>query len=171
MSGEILVGEGREIRKVSDEGFVKAMEKLPERMTGRLAFMTREHHAVRDFVVRELPRSATAGGLHRKSVKTKRDSSSQRTGLRMTSPRPEQVQERSFAARPADAPLRMTNVEIASVTGIDERRVAAILAELEKHLFFLARNREGEVSWAFPVTVEKTAHRLSFSSGEKIFGA
>jgi len=50
-------------------------------------------------------------------------------------------------------------------------RVSTILEELQKHLFFLVRNQAGEVSWAFPVTVERTPHRLSFSSGERVFAA
>jgi len=50
-------------------------------------------------------------------------------------------------------------------------RVITILDDLEQHLFFLVRNELGEVSWAFPVTVEMTPHRLSFSSGERIFAA
>ena len=125
MSGRILVGEGREIRQIPDEEFVKAQEQMPAHMQARLAFMSREHHAVRDFVVRELPRQR----------------------------------------RPIP-PCR-----IASVTGIESHRVLTILAELEQHLFFLVRNSEGDVSWAFPVTAERTAHRLSFSTGENIFGA
>ncbi len=50
-------------------------------------------------------------------------------------------------------------------------RVIAILDDLQKHLFFLVRNETGEVSWAFPVTSERTSHRLSFSSGEQVFAA
>ena len=120
-----MVGNGREMRKVPDEEFVNGMKRLPERMAERLAFMSREHHAVRDFVVREIPRKG----------------------------------------RPVSPD------EIAIGTGIGSGRIATILAELEKHLFFLVRNEEGDVSWAFPVTAEPTAHRLHFSSGEKIFGA
>ena len=45
------------------------------------------------------------------------------------------------------------------------------LAELERRLFFLVRNEEGAVSWAFPVTVDKTPHRLTFSTGERLHGA
>jgi hypothetical protein len=56
-------------------------------------------------------------------------------------------------------------------TGSDLHRVSTILSELEEHLFFLVRNSEGDVNWAFPVTTDPTAHRLSFSSGENIFGA
>ena len=50
-------------------------------------------------------------------------------------------------------------------------RVVEILAELQKRLFFLVLNDAGEVSWAFPVTRDRTPHRLSFSSGERIFAA
>jgi len=59
MSGALLVGAGREIRRVPDDAFVQAMQDLPARMAARLAFMTRDHHAVRDFVVREMPRERT----------------------------------------------------------------------------------------------------------------
>jgi hypothetical protein len=33
------------------------------------------------------------------------------------------------------------------------------------------RNGRGEVSWAFPVTAEKTAHELRFSTGERCHAA
>jgi hypothetical protein len=49
--------------------------------------------------------------------------------------------------------------------------VITILDDLEKHLFFLVRNEIGEVSWAFPVTVEMTPHRLTYSSGERGYAA
>ena len=50
-------------------------------------------------------------------------------------------------------------------------RVLEILAELQKRLFFLVLNDASEVSWAFPVTTDRTPHRLHFSSGEHIFAA
>ena len=50
-------------------------------------------------------------------------------------------------------------------------RVVDILEELQKRLFFLVLNDAGEVSWAFPVTTDKTPHRLRFSGGESIFAA
>ena len=50
-------------------------------------------------------------------------------------------------------------------------QVTNILDELEKRLFFLVRNAQGAVSWAYPVTVETTPHRLSFDSGEKLYAA
>ena len=125
MSGQIIVGKGHQMQSVPDDEFVNAVNHLPERMAERLAFVSRDHHTVRDFVVREMPR-----------------------------------QQRPLSPR-----------QIATITGVDLHRVAVILAELEKHLFFLVRNSNGDVNWAFPVTTEPTAHRLSFSSGENIFGA
>ena len=87
--------------------------------------MTGEHHRVRYFVVRELPR----------------------------------------AGEPLQAQF------IAESLNLSLARVNAILDELEKHLFFLVRNGQGAVSWAFPVTVESTPHELTFSTGERLYGA
>jgi hypothetical protein len=50
-------------------------------------------------------------------------------------------------------------------------QVSGILEELERKLFFLVRNTQGAVAWAYPVTVEPTPHRLHFSTGEKLYGA
>jgi hypothetical protein len=49
--------------------------------------------------------------------------------------------------------------------------VNVILDELERNLFFLVRNAQGAVSWAFPVTIETTPHRLTFKSGEQLYAA
>ncbi len=46
-----------------------------------------------------------------------------------------------------------------------------ILDDLERNLFFLVRNEQGEVSWAFPVTADKTPHHLTFSTGERLNAA
>jgi len=89
------------------------------------AFMTADHHKVRDFVVRELPRIA--------------------------------------------APIPPET--IAEGLKMSLERVAAILDELERNLTFLYRNEQGAVAWAYPVTVEPTPHRLTFSSGEQIYAA
>lgn len=61
--------------------------------------------------------------------------------------------------------------EISRRLNLPLARVNAILEDLQKHLFFLVLNSAGEVSWAFPVTSEKTPHRLSFSTGEHVFAA
>jgi hypothetical protein len=54
---------------------------------------------------------------------------------------------------------------------LSRERVIEILDELEKRLFFLVRDSEGAVSWAYPVTVDRTPHRLTFSTGERLYGA
>ena len=59
----------------------------------------------------------------------------------------------------------------ATQLNLDRDRVIEILDELERKLFFLVRNTEGAVSWAFPVTVDRTPHRLTFSTGERLHGA
>jgi hypothetical protein len=50
-------------------------------------------------------------------------------------------------------------------------KTAKILDDLEKHLFFLVRNHEGAVSWAFPVAADETPHRLVFNTGERLYAA
>ena len=50
-------------------------------------------------------------------------------------------------------------------------QVTGILEELEQKLFFLVRDEQGAVAWAYPVTVEVTPHRLNFSTGERLYGA
>jgi hypothetical protein len=50
-------------------------------------------------------------------------------------------------------------------------RVMSILDELEHHMTFLFRNAAGAVTWAYPVTVDPTPHRVSFSTGEQIYAA
>ncbi len=50
-------------------------------------------------------------------------------------------------------------------------KVVAILDELERHLTFLYRNAEGAVTWAYPVTVDATPHRVTFGSGERVHAA
>jgi hypothetical protein len=50
-------------------------------------------------------------------------------------------------------------------------RVNAVLDDLERNLFFLVRNSQGAVTWAYPVTVEQTPHELTFSTGERLYGA
>lgn len=50
-------------------------------------------------------------------------------------------------------------------------RVRAILDELEKHMTFLFRNEQGAVTWAYPLTVERTPHHVTFSTGERVYAA
>ena len=90
-----------------------------------LGFMSEDHHRVRDFTVRELPRAGAP-----------------------LSP--------ATIARELDLPLGRTN---------------AILDELEENMTFLYRGDGESVTWAYPVTVDRTPHRVTFSSGEQIHAA
>lgn len=60
---------------------------------------------------------------------------------------------------------------ISKATGVSPDLTAEILEELERGLFFLVRNQDGDVSWAFPVTAEPTPHRVNFDAGETIYAA
>jgi hypothetical protein len=91
-----------------------------------LGFMTPPHHAVRNYVVLELPRNQ---------------------------------------GRP------LSPARIASALHLDLGDVNQLLNDLESHLFFLVRDSRGNVSWAFPVSSDRTPHRLRFSTGERIYAA
>ena len=54
---------------------------------------------------------------------------------------------------------------------IPHDRVLSVLDDLERNLLFLVRNERGSVSWAFPVTVDRTPHHMAFSTGERLYGA
>jgi len=85
---------------------------------------------------------------------------------------PEHRAVRNFAV--LEIPRRgraLSPEEIAEGTSLPLETVAARLDELEKRLFFLVRNGAGDVSWAFPVTVEPTGHRLRLSTGERLDAA
>jgi alkylmercury lyase-like protein len=125
MTETILAGHGCQIIQLPRKQWEEDLAKVPMHMKTRLAFMTQEHHAVRYFVVKELPRYGK--------------------------PMPAE-----FISRELRLPIS---------------EVERILDELEKNLFFLVRNDRGAVSWAFPVTVETTPHRLRFSTGEETYAA
>ncbi len=95
-------------------------------MDNPLGFMTPRHHAVRNFVVLELPRNH---------------------------------------GRP------LLPAQIAAALRLETALVIQLLEDLEKHLFFLVRDRRGNVSWAFPVSSDRTPHRLRFSTGERTYAA
>ena len=125
MNDHILLGQGRDITEIPRSHWESHFAKVPEVMGKRLAFMTPQHHQVRYFVVKELPRLA--------------------------------------------APISPDVIASSLSLGLD--RVRTILEELERNLFFLVRNRRGQVSWAFPVTVDKTQHRVKLNTGERIYAA
>jgi hypothetical protein len=60
---------------------------------------------------------------------------------------------------------------IARALNLTAQRIVEILNDLEKHKVFLFRNTLGQVTWAYPVTVDKTPHKVVFPSGEQIYAA
>jgi hypothetical protein len=57
MSETILLGRGRHIAKIPRKEWEKHLAQAPQHSRTRLSFMSEEHHLVRYFVVRELPRT------------------------------------------------------------------------------------------------------------------
>lgn len=126
MAAHVLLGRGRAIEETDVGPWSAAVEKSALGMSTRLAFMTADHHRVRNFAVRELPRN---GG------------------------------------RPLDVDF------LARTLALSTRTAQDIVEELERNLFFLVRRGRRQISWAFPLTVERTSHALRLSSGEDAFGA
>ena len=125
MSETILLGRDRHISLMPRVKWEQELAQAPEHIQTRLGFMSKEHHQVRYFVVREFPNRGAP-----------------------IAP--------AFISESLQLPLV---------------RVNAILDELEQNLFFLVQNEQGAVAWAFPVTTEPTPHRLTFSTGEQLYGA
>ncbi len=75
------------------------------------------------------------------------------------------VRELPYAGRP------LAPGYIAERLGLSVEQAVNCLDELERRMTFLFRNDAGEVVWAYPVTVEKTPHRITFDSGEKLYAA
>lgn len=69
------------------------------------------------------------------------------------------------AGKPLDAR------DLAPLTGLDPVVVDRLLDDLHQRLFFLVRNAQRQVAWAFPVTIDRTPHHLTFDSGERLWGA
>jgi hypothetical protein len=75
------------------------------------------------------------------------------------------VQELANRQKPIEPEL------ISNKLNIPLEMVNPALEELESKLFFLVRNERGAVAWAYPVTVEATPHKITFSSGERLYAA
>lgn len=75
------------------------------------------------------------------------------------------VKELPYYGKPLSAEL------ISDRLGFPVDHVINALDYLEKRMTFLYRNRDGEVVWAYPVTVDKTPHRITFDTGEKLYAA
>ena len=75
------------------------------------------------------------------------------------------VRELPYAGKPLSPEL------ISNKLGPPIDGVKTALDYLEKRMTFLYRNKNGEVVWAYPVTVDKTPHRITFSTGEQLYAA
>jgi hypothetical protein len=121
MAENVILGKGRHFKTIPRDSWEKQVAIESQHIPAVLDFMTKEHHLVRNLVVKEIARKG-------KPVS------------------PEAIAEK-LAMSPS--------------------KVIGILDDLEKNLFFLVRNDRGNASWAFPVTAEKTPHKLTFDTGEK----
>jgi hypothetical protein len=125
MNKSLLLGIWRFLLRIPRGIWQREVEQNTKAGEKSLAFMTKDHHRVRDFVVMELPR----------------------------------------VAKP------ITPEMIAQNLNMEISQVVPIMDELEKNLTFLYRNEQGAVTWAYPVTIEQTPHRITFSTGEQIYAA
>ena len=125
MRNSLLTGIGRYMFPMPSFVWRRQVSRGARNLKNSLGFMSPDHHRVRCFVVRELPRKA--------------------------------------------APL--TPAYISRELGLPLPALNSMLEELEKHLTFLFRNPEGDVSWAYPVTADATPHKVAFSTGEEIYAA
>lgn len=55
LSRPLLLGRGQTFTEMPAGAWLAQLAKVPASMTSRLAFMSAEHHLVRNFAVRELP--------------------------------------------------------------------------------------------------------------------
>jgi len=75
------------------------------------------------------------------------------------------VKEMAYSQKPIEPEL------ISEKLNLPLEQVKVILRELQEKLFFLVRNEQEAVIWAYPITIEPTPHKLSFASGERLYGA
>ncbi|MDH3753150.1 MAG: hypothetical protein OEU32_04685 [Acidimicrobiia bacterium] len=69
----------------------------------------------------------------------------------------------------AGAPLTIDG--LAEQRGLPPATVRQLLDDLGARKALIARDDHGAVVWAYPITVSKTPHRLSFKSGERLYAA
>ncbi|MDD5168600.1 MAG: hypothetical protein PHN75_07265 [Syntrophales bacterium] len=75
------------------------------------------------------------------------------------------VQELPYAGKPLSPAM------IAAAVNMPVARVIAVLDDLEAHMTFLYRTNRSDVTWAYPVTVERTTHRVAFDTGQELYAA
>ena len=121
MAETVLVGKGPHFEEIPRDSWEKKVTIESQHIPAVIDFMTKDHHLVRNLVVKEIAR--------------------------------------------LEKPV--SPEKISAKLGMPQSMVTAILDDLERNLFFLVRDARGDVSWAFPVTAEKTPHKLTFNTGER----
>ena len=125
VSTKPLLGFWRAVIALPGKLWKDQIDKAARDTAPKLGFMAEDHHRVRDFAVREIPRVG-----------------------KPLSP--------AFIAQELELPLE---------------QVHEILDELEVNMTFLYRGDGGNVTWAYPVTVDRTPHHVTFSTGEQTHAA
>ena len=125
MRDKLLMGVGRAMVPVPGMVWKDHVAKGAQDTVAKLGFMSDEHHRVRDFAVRELPR----------------------VGKRLP---PELI------AQELDLPIS---------------QVIELLDDLEENMTFLYRGDGRSVTWAYPVTVDRTPHQVTLNTGEEVYAA
>ena len=121
----ILLGLSRFMIPIPRYIWKRQLPAKERHLTASIGFMSEQHHAIRNHVVKELPR----------------------------------------VGKPLPPEL------IAQSVNLPVDRVVAIMDDLEKNMTFLFRNEHGAVTWAYPVTVDRTPHHVALSTGEKTHAA
>jgi hypothetical protein len=105
--------------------FPKILNREVKRFNKSLAFMTPEHHRLRNLAVAEMI-------FH---------------------------------------PRRISPADLAEKTALTETRVIGLLAEMEGNKSILYRDAHGHILYAYPSTVEQTAHEVIFEKDKRAYAA
>ncbi len=125
MNDTVLIGRKHQMTETPREEGEGLLESKQHSIQKKLRFMSENHHRVRTYVNKELPKVG----------------------------KPLSPQHVAYGL----------NMSLAEVDDIME--------ELDRYQIFFNRNEQGEVVWAFPMTVQETPHRISFSTGEQLYAA
>ena len=103
-------------------------------------------------------------------VSSRRTSAGQHSPLAFMTPEHNRVRDCVVLELPRRG-VPFTPEHISQAVGLALPRVVDILDDLERHLTFLYRDRDGAVAWAYPVTVEHTPHRITLNGKERLYAA
>ncbi len=91
--------------------------------------------------------------------------------LAFMTPAHHRVRNAAVRGLPGNSGRPLSMSQLAAAAGVPEATTRAIAAELERNLFFVVRQDDDHVSWAFPVTSDQTPHEVILGTGERIYGA